>query len=105
MDPIYSLTELGVCIKPDSGSNINDSLRRILDAQKWHLLEPISVSDRLYLKGFVSLLSFKIKREEKCQRIGYCLCCSVSNSHNLDHGKCVLCLACDLHCFSQRIDR
>lgn len=66
MDPIYSLTELGVYINPDSGSNINGSLCRTLDAQKWYLLEPISVSDGLYLKGFVSLLSFKIKREEKC---------------------------------------
>lgn len=50
MAPVYSLLELGVCLKPDSGSNINDSLRRILDIQKWHLLELISVSG-LYLKG------------------------------------------------------
>lgn len=92
MDPIYSLVELGVCTKPDSGSNVNDNLCRILDAQKWHLVEPISVSDGLYLKGFVSLLSFKIKREEKCSWIGHCLCCSISSTHNLDHGKCVLCV-------------
>lgn len=66
MDPIYSLIELAVYIKPESGWNANDSLCRILDAQKWHLVKSISVSDGLYLKGFVSLLSFKIKREEKC---------------------------------------
>lgn len=55
--PVCSLMELGGCIKPDIGSDVSDSLCSVW--KEWYLVELVFVSDGLYLKGFMTMLSCK----------------------------------------------
>lgn len=106
MDPIYRLTELGVCIKPDSGSKLNDNLCRIFSAQKWSLVKPIFVFDAFYLKGFLSLLSVKVGNE-MLMLMDWLLPLLFYKEWS-QFGSWQMrarCQVCDLHNFSQKMNR